>query len=413
MPTRIPVPFLNRRRESSNERTPPSLRDNASIIAANSTAGALRRRNIFGSQPKQGQLGHAASSADLETAEKQKSPSASAFQIENDSLQTEGLHMTPLHDTAKPTPQPQCTDLPRPGHTKQQEPVKHRHTWKKLLYIKQDYPDDYVDETFLMELQKNTNVQLYDYSAIALQTCVVTQHISSIMVFIAIFINLYRGSLAGDTLLYWSLALTVLGFVSWDFLSMFLHIPEQRILRFSVVKGALFIVFFLFGLSPVLRTLTEDTSSDTIWAMTVLFFCVNLAFHDYSTGNLSNIRFPGSVSLNAAVLASVLLASQLDNNLSVFAFLAFSLQWFALFPIFRRYLKRISVAASTAVTVMLALVATAMFAYILRPISMLFVFITLFITFGCPLWLIWVQRYKNEIHGPWDEARPIVHHYYH
>ncbi|KAJ2550674.1 glycosylphosphatidylinositol anchor biosynthesis, partial [Coemansia sp. RSA 1933] len=295
----------------------------------------------------------------------------------------------------------------------QQEPAKHRHTWKKLLYIKQDFPDDYVDETFLMGLQKNTNVQLYDYSAIALQTCVVTQHISSIMVFIAIFINLYRGSLAGDTLLYFSLALTVLGFASWDILSVLLHIPEQRILRFSVVKGALFIVFFLFGLSPVLRTLTEDTSSDTIWAMTVILFCVNLAFHDYSAGNISNIRFPGSVSLNAAVLASVLLASQLDNNLSVFAFLAFSLKWFALFPIFRRYLKRISVAASTAVTVILALVATAMFAYILRPIAMLFVFITLFITFGCPLWLIWVQRYKNEIHGPWDEARPIVHHYYH
>ncbi|KAJ2692904.1 glycosylphosphatidylinositol anchor biosynthesis, partial [Coemansia sp. RSA 1285] len=213
--------------------------------------------------------------------------------------------------------------------------------------------------------------------------------------------------LAGDTLLYFSLALTVLGFVSWDLLSIFLSVPEQRILRFSVVKGALLIVLFLFGLSPVLRTLTEDTSSDTIWAMTVLLFCVNLAFHDYSAGNITNIRFPGSVSLNAAVLASVLLASQLDSNLSVFAFLAFSLTWFALFPIFRRYLKRISVAASAAITVVLVLVATFMFGYILRPIAMLFMFITLFITFGCPLWLIWVQRYKNEIHGPWDEARPI------
>jgi hypothetical protein len=28
-----------------------------------------------------------------------------------------------------------------------------------------------------------------------------------------------------------------------------------------------------------------------------------------------------------------------------------------------------------------------------------------FITFIAPLWFIRLQRYKNTIHGPWDEAR--------
>ncbi|KAJ1937394.1 glycosylphosphatidylinositol anchor biosynthesis [Kickxella alabastrina] len=290
--------------------------------------------------------------------------------------------------------------------------VRGRRPWRKLLYIKQEYPDDYVDETFLMELQKNTNVRMYDYSTVVMQTAVVTQHISSIMVFIAVFISLYRGSLTGQVLLWCSSVSTLFGFVFWDLLNMYLRTPEQRIVRFKLIKGAVLFALLLFGLSPILRTLTEDTSSDTIWAMTVIFFCVNLAFHDYSTGNLTNIRFPGSVSLNAAVLGSVLLASQLNSNLSVFAFLAFALKWFALFPIFRRYLKRISAAASMAMAIVLALIAAAMFLYISRAIAMLHVFITLFITFGCPLWLIWVQRYKNEMHGPWDEARPIVHHYY-
>jgi hypothetical protein len=27
--------------------------------------------------------------------------------------------------------------------------------WRKLLYVKQDYPDNYVDDTFLDALQKN------------------------------------------------------------------------------------------------------------------------------------------------------------------------------------------------------------------------------------------------------------------
>lgn len=27
---------------------------------------------------------------------------------------------------------------------------------------------------------------------------------------------------------------------------------------------------------------------------------------------------------------------------------------------------------------------------------------------GCSWWLISLQKYKNEIHGPWDPARPII-----
>jgi len=27
---------------------------------------------------------------------------------------------------------------------------------------------------------------------------------------------------------------------------------------------------------------------------------------------------------------------------------------------------------------------------------------------GCSWWLIGLQKYKNEIYGPWDPARPII-----
>lgn len=29
-------------------------------------------------------------------------------------------------------------------------------------------------------------------------------------------------------------------------------------------------------------------------------------------------------------------------------------------------------------------------------------------TGGCSWWLIGLQKYKNEIRGPWDPARPII-----
>lgn len=50
-------------------------------------------------------------------------------------------------------------------------------------------------------------------------------------------------------------------------------------------------------------------------------------------------RIPGSLSTNAAIFASVLLASRFDTNLDVFSLLSFAVEWFALFPIFRRYLQ--------------------------------------------------------------------------
>jgi len=43
--------------------------------------------------------------------------------------------------------------------------------------------------------------------------------------------------------------------------------------------------FLLFGLglSPILMTLTESISTDTIYAMTSFMLLANLLFHDYGT----------------------------------------------------------------------------------------------------------------------------------
>ncbi|ORX74626.1 phosphatidylinositol N-acetylglucosaminyltransferase [Linderina pennispora] len=377
VPTRIGVPFLSRRRDNQQEaaaregirKTASNTSDPTIATDSDTPTVAPKSSSLFGTLPR----------------DMFRKPAASQ----------------PTQPTTASSTQTVTPAL-----------VQARKPWRKLLYIKQDYADDYVDDTFLMELQKNTNVRMYDYSTVVQQTTVVTQHLSSIMVFLAVFINLRRGSLTGEALVWGSTTLTMVGFGFWGLLNYSLRTPEQRVERWNLIKGAVFFTLLLFGLSPILRTLTEDTSSDTIWAMTVMLFFGNLAFHDYSTGNLTNIRFPGSVSLNAAVLAGVLLASRLDSNMCVFAFLSFALEWFALFPIMRRYLKRISAKASMIMTLVLALLAWVLFLDISQAVAMIHVLGTLFITFGCPLWLIWIQRYKNEIHGPWDEARPIVHRYF-
>ncbi|RUS22824.1 phosphatidylinositol N-acetylglucosaminyltransferase-domain-containing protein [Endogone sp. FLAS-F59071] len=284
-------------------------------------------------------------------------------------------------------------------------------TWRKLMYVKQDYPDNYVDSTFLDELQKNVNVRTYDYWTVVYESGVISQHISTIAIFIAVFIYLYTGVLPARSLIWIGSVLTSAAYIFWDW-SIIQTEPSYRYKRKKIAKGALLFYLTLLGLSPILKTLTKDTSSDTIWALTVCLFLANMLFHDYGSNNRTNIKFPGSLSTNAAIFASVLLASRLDTNSHVFGLMSFAVEWFALFPIFRRYLKVRSVNRSltfkgnVTLTILLFLLATALFIPISKAVTILNILGSAFITFCCPYWLIWIQRYKNEIHGPWDEALP-------
>ena len=47
------------------------------------------------------------------------------------------------------------------------------------------------------------------------------------------------------------------------------------------MKTTCIFLAFGYGLSPVLMTLTETISTDTIYAMTVAMLLANLLFHDY------------------------------------------------------------------------------------------------------------------------------------
>ncbi|CDS13237.1 hypothetical protein LRAMOSA05415 [Lichtheimia ramosa] len=278
--------------------------------------------------------------------------------------------------------------------------------WRKLLWVKQNYPDNYVDSTFLDELQKNGksfNVRTYDYWKMVYESGVITQHISSVVIFIAVFIYLQMGTLVANHLIWTGSFMTGIGYIVWD-LVMIQH--NRGFERKRVAKSAVFFFATLLGLSPILKTLTSQTSDDTIWALTVCCFLANVLFHDYGSQSRARVKIPGSLSTNAAIFASVLLASRFDTNLDVFSLLSFAVEWFALFPIFRRYLQDMNPKVQIMLTMVMLLTSVAMFIRISKAVVFLYMLSFCFITFICPWWLIFIQKYKNEIHGPWDEARP-------
>ena len=84
----------------------------------------------------------------------------------------------------------------------------------------------------------------------------------------------------------------------------------------SLARGVRQCVLLVLGvcfLSPLYSTLTRSISDDTIVAASTWLLIAHLYLHDYHLGSNVNVRLVGSLSLAAAVSASVLLASRLSD----------------------------------------------------------------------------------------------------
>jgi len=282
--------------------------------------------------------------------------------------------------------------VPKPRKTK---------PWKQILYEKQEFPDNYVDETFLSSLITNANVRRQPYWLIVRDTAVFTQRVALLAIYATLFFELFSGELSVAVLLTVDVVMIVLA-VSLLFLrerasslDQFLDHLSASAKRVALFAGA------LFTLSPVLKTLTHSYSSDTIWALTFFLMAIHIAFHDYSYINFGT-NFEGTVSLNAAIFASVLLASRLETTWEVFAFIFFSFESFAGFPIVAHHCRQYSMDLHIGLTMLLCGLAVHFLTSISKLLTLVFLLSILFITLVCPFWLLWIQKYKNEISGPWD-----------
>lgn len=187
-------------------------------------------------------------------------------------------------------------------------------------------------------------------------------------------------------------------------------------LRLATIKSAVLIYSTLLGLSPILKSLTRSTSSDSIWAMSFWLLAINIFFFDYSTDINPRKAAPvASLSTNAALMASTVLASRLPSTGQVFSLTLFSIEVFGLFPVFRRYARQRSWRYHLVLTVLLVLGAGGGVGTILGSgwktgLAGMIVgcLVAALAMGGCSWWLIGLQKYKNEIYGPWDPARPII-----
>ncbi|XP_078073744.1 phosphatidylinositol N-acetylglucosaminyltransferase subunit C [Mustelus asterias] len=273
--------------------------------------------------------------------------------------------------------------------------------WKKVLYERQPFPDNFVDGSFLEELRKNIYVRQYQFWTVVRESTVVTQQLSSVCVFVVLWWYMDQDSLSPHRLFTSGLIISLFGYLMFDTIDSGEGRNHSGQTRWADLKSTVVFVAFTYGFSPVLKTLTESISTDTIYAMSVFMLLGHLIFFDYGA---TAAIVSSTLSLNMAIFASVCLASRLPSSLHAFVTVTLAIEVFALWPMFQKKLKAITPRCYLAVSVVFTLATVLGVLTISVTGAVLFALLLLAVTFLCPHYLIKLQSSKDNIHGPWDEA---------
>ncbi|XP_017786268.1 PREDICTED: phosphatidylinositol N-acetylglucosaminyltransferase subunit C [Nicrophorus vespilloides] len=272
---------------------------------------------------------------------------------------------------------------------------KKKKPWKKILYEDQGYPDYYTDQTFLWELKRNTKLKAISLHEAILEVSVVVQELCAVIIFALIYVLLHEQRIDPAVTFYTISALSLVCFLVYR---KFLSSDMTNALGNDIRTLLIFLVFGqLF--SPVLHTLTDTISTNTIYMMTFFMMLVHLIFFDYGVpaAIVSN-----SLSLSAAVFASICLASRLASAYHAFVLITIAIEIFVLFPLLRKKFGRSIVMCSILILVTIGLL------QVISPLmNVCFVMSVIFINFICPFLFVKNQSFKDNIYGPWDEA--VVH----
>lgn len=281
--------------------------------------------------------------------------------------------------------------------------------WRKVAYggMQPGYDDNYTDDSFLEAMVMNANVVKRDLLKVMRDSVSITQYLCIVALVVSVWTQMLGLIINETTLLSLDVSLLGLGFLVLLLTStrLSLRLLSQYLLNIS------FFISGLYILAPVYHTLTRSISSDSICALTVSLLIIHLFLHDYSgstispPGVLNKPTLSGNISLNASIVASVLVASRLPSRLHVFAIMLFSLQVFLFAPLVTFCIKRYSFKLHLWFSFALMGLTLSITYLLHRMLFVLFLGLLVFVSVVCPYCLIRIQEYKFEINGPWDEAK--------
>nr|GMD82711.1 phosphatidylinositol N-acetylglucosaminyltransferase subunit C-like [Ipomoea batatas] len=281
--------------------------------------------------------------------------------------------------------------------------------WRKVAFggMQPGFDDNHTDESFLEDMIMNANVVKRDLLKVILDSVSISQYICTVCLVVLVWTYTLKSSLNENSLLVLNVSLLGLGFFTLLLTAVILSFN----LLLSYVLKISFFITGLYMLSPIYHTLTWSICSDSIWALTVSLLIIHLFLHNYSgstvkaPGTLENPTLTSNISLNASIVASLLIASRLPSRLHVFAIVLFSLQVFLYAPLVTYCVKKYSFRLHLCFSFGLMVLTLVLIYQLHTLLFLLLLAVLIFIDLVCPYWLIQLQEYKFEINGPWDEAK--------
>ncbi|GMG38594.1 unnamed protein product [Ambrosiozyma monospora] len=121
----------------------------------------------------------------------------------------------------------------------------------------------------------------------------------------------------------------------------------------------------------------------------------------YSNSNLAK---------NLSLSNAIVLASRLNSNLSAFCFILFSIQVSGLFPIFNNFTRRYQYWQFHWFQFALFVLGVDYTIWKIFGVGWLLCwnFVQFLVVIAGPWYFLVLQKYKDELQGPWDPAKPIV-----
>ncbi|KIR26050.1 phosphatidylinositol glycan, class C [Cryptococcus deuterogattii LA55] len=314
--------------------------------------------------------------------------------------------------------------------------------WEKVLWRSQPYPDNYVPPDFLSELDDIPPRPRPPFHALLLACLPISQHISSIAIFLAIFAALLEGRVTPEAVGWGCVLSGIGGWAIWTWgwgrwrpkESPDSLIPTPTPLRTLILPPLL-----LSLLSPVLGTLTSATTSDSIWPLAGGLGFVHLLLVDFRTGEDVRVlrrrerlrkrrgsvgwkeigeekSLTSSLSLTSALSASIVLASRLPSTAHVFSLVLLAVLLFAGWPVITKSVREAGRGFSFVLTLSTTTLALSLFParpstfsgiylrYLPSVPTLVFLLILFLVNFIGPAMLWYAWRWKIRRGGGWDVA---------
>jgi phosphatidylinositol N-acetylglucosaminyltransferase subunit C len=194
-------------------------------------------------------------------------------------------------------------------------------------------------------MKRNPRLQPYEFWRLVADSTVIIQQVCSVLIFVCCFTGIFQDRISPITVVSWGSAATILGWIAWDIwvgreadlasrvwpaedpkmdnmqdsiasdaiidsgarhslhpvnpdaLSDEYRPPTAQIYgdplsrlsprnqqRLATIKSAVLIYCAVLGMSPILKSLTLSTTSDSIWAIGFWLIIINMFFFDYGGG---------------------------------------------------------------------------------------------------------------------------------